>query len=81
MAHRLAITLTDAQKARLEQIAESREGTLAATVEEAVTAFLDKDAEYRAYVQEGLDAVARGDVQDWEKVKAKLRAEYGDPEG
>jgi hypothetical protein len=37
MTHRVAITLTDEQKAQLEQIAEAREGTLVSAVEEAVT--------------------------------------------
>jgi len=81
MTNRLAIELTDEQKARLEQIAEHREETLVATVQEAVAAFLHKDAEYRAYVQEGIDAAARGEVYDWEDVKAELRAKYGNPEG
>ena len=78
MTNRVAITLTDEQKARLEQIAEAKEGTLVATVQEAVTRYLDKDAEYRAYVQQGLDAVARGDVRDWEDVEAELIAKFGD---
>jgi predicted transcriptional regulator len=79
MTHRVDITLTDEQKARLEQIAEAKEETLVDTVQEAVTRYLDKDAEYRAYIQEGLDAVARGEVYDWEDVKAEMRAKYGVP--
>lgn len=79
MTNRVAITLTDEQKARLERIAEAKEGTLVATVQEAVTRYLDKDAEYRAYVQEGLDDIAAGRVHDWEDVKAEMRAKYGDP--
>ena len=79
MTNRLAITLTDEQKARLEQIAEAKEETLVATVQEAVTRYLDKDAEYRAYIQEGLDDIAAGRVHDWEDVKAEMRAKYGVP--
>jgi predicted transcriptional regulator len=75
----LAIMLTDEQLSRLELIAEAREETLATTVQEAVTAFLHKDAEYRAYVQEGLDDIAAGRVHDWEDVKAEMRAKYGVP--
>ena len=80
MTHRVAITLTDEQKARLEQIAEAREGTLVTAVEEAVTQFLHKDAEYRRYVQEGLDDIAAGRTRPWTEVRAELRAKYGDPD-
>ena len=75
----VAITLTDDQLRRLELIAEAREVTVAATVQEAVTAFLHKDAEYRAYIQEGLDDIAAGRVHSWEDVKAEMRAKYGVP--
>lgn len=79
MTHQVAITLTDEQKARLEQIAEAREGTLVSAVEEAVTQFLHKADAYRAYVQEGLDDIEAGRVHDWEDVKAEMRAKYGVP--
>ncbi|WP_293902702.1 hypothetical protein [Phenylobacterium sp.] len=78
MTNRFAITLTDEQKARLEQIAEAREETVVAMVQEAVTEYLDYDAEFRQAVQEGLDDVAAGRVHDWEDVKAELRTKYGD---
>ena len=81
MTNRVNITLTDEQKARLEQIAEWRAESLVATVQEAVTKFLDRDAEYRAYVQEGLDDIAAGRTVPWEEVKAELRAKYGVPKG
>ena len=76
----VAIMLTDEQLSRLELIAEAREETLVATVQEAVTAFLHKDAEYRAYVQEGLDDIAAGRTRPWKEIKAEMRAKYGDPE-
>ena len=79
MTNPVAIMLTEGQLSRLELIAVAREETVAATVQEAVTRFLHKDEEYRAYIQEGLDAVARGEVYDWEDVKAEMRAKYGDP--
>ena len=78
MSHQLAITLTDEQKAELERIAEAREETLVATVQEAVAEYLDKAAEYRRYVQEGLDDIAAGRVRPWEEVRADLIAKYGD---
>ena len=80
MSTPVAIMLTDDQLSRLELIAEAREETVAATVQEAVTAFLHKDAEYRAYIQEGLDDIAAGRTRPWAEVKAELRAKYGDPE-
>jgi predicted transcriptional regulator len=79
MTNRVAITLTDEQKARLEQIAAAREETLVATVQEAVAEYLDYDAEFRKAVQEGLDDVAAGRTRPWTDVKAELRAKYGVP--
>jgi predicted transcriptional regulator len=78
MTFQVVITLTDEQKARLEQIAEAREETLVSAVEEAVTAFLHRDEEYRKYVQEGLDDIAAGRTRPWEEVEAELREKYGD---
>ena len=74
----LAILLTDEQLSRLELIAEAREATVASTVQEAVTAFLHKDAEYRAYVQVGLDDIAAGRTRPWEEVEAELREKFGE---
>lgn len=74
----VAITLTDDQLSRLELIAEAREETVAATVQEAVTAFLHKDAEYRAYVQVGLDDIVAGRTRPWELVEAELRETFGE---
>lgn len=79
MTNPVAIMLTEEQLSRLEIIAEAREETVASTVQEAVTAFLHKDAEYRAYIQDGLDDIAAGRVHDWEDVKAEMRAKYGVP--
>jgi predicted transcriptional regulator len=81
MTHHLAITLTDEQKAELERIADAREETLVATVQEAVAQFLDKAEEYRKYVQEGIDAAREGRTTPWEEVKTELRARYGDLDG
>ena len=78
MAAKVAITLTDEQQARLEQIAEARQETVVAMVQEAVAEYLDADAEFRKAVQEGLDDVAAGRVRDWEEVRAELHAKYPD---
>lgn len=50
-------------------------------VEDAGAEFVDKAEAYRRYVQEGLDAAARGEVYDWEDVKAEMRAKYGFAKG
>lgn len=78
MTHRVVITLTDEQKARFEQIAEARQETMVAAVEEAVVEYLDYDAEFRRAVQQGLDDVAAGRTRPWEEVEAELREKYGD---
>ena len=78
MANRVNITLTDEQQARLEQIAEFKEETVVAMVQEAITEYLDYDAEFRKAVEEGQADAAAGRVHDWEDVKAELRAKYGD---
>lgn len=57
--------------------AESPKGRVPG-VEDAASEYVDKAEAYRRYVQEGLDAVARGDVRGWEEVEAELRAKYGD---
>ena len=49
----------------------------ASGVEEPATAYLDRNAEYSAYVQVGLDDLAAGRVRDWEDVKAEMRARHG----
>jgi predicted transcriptional regulator len=78
MTKQIAITLTDEQAARLGKIADARDEPLVAIVAEAVTEFLDYDAEFRKAVQEGMDDFEAGRTHDWEDIKAGLRAKYGD---
>ncbi len=70
----VAFQLTDEQAERLGEIARHRHATTAAVVQEAVTQYLDQDAEYRAFVQKGIDEADRGELEDWDVVKADLRA-------
>lgn len=81
MVAKIDITLTDEQQARLSEIAYARQESLVAVVEEAVTEYLDADAEYRKYVEEGLADFAAGRVRDWEEVREELRAKYPDVDG
>ncbi len=74
MTAKLAITLDDDQMARLDALAQARQETTASVVQEAVREYLDYDAEFRAAVQEGLDALEAGDVRDFDEVKAELQA-------
>jgi predicted transcriptional regulator len=80
MTVRVAIDLDEEQKARLDALAQSREASPADLIVEAVTAYLEHDAWFRAEVQKGLDDVAAGRVHDWREVKAELRARFGGTE-
>ena len=80
MTNRVEITLTDEQKARLEQIAEYAQGTLVSAVEEAVSQYLDYEAEFRIAVEAGLDDAAAGRTRRWDDAKLALRAKHGLPE-
>jgi hypothetical protein len=46
------------------------------TVQDYVMTLLDRDAE-RAAIQEGIDAMRRGDVQPLDEFDAELRREFG----
>ena len=70
----VAFQLSDEQARRLGEIARHRHASTAALVQEAVAQYLDQDAEFRAAVQVGIDQADRGEVEDWEVVKVRLRA-------
>lgn len=48
------------------------------SAEDYVLSLVEKDAE-RLAIEEGLAAVRRGEVRDWEDVKQDLRAKFGGP--
>ena len=47
-------------------------------VHEEASPFVDRQEAYRRYIQEGLDDVAAGRVNDWEDGEAELIAKFGD---
>lgn len=58
--------------ALVDQAAEQRGITAAEYVAESVRRVAESDADYRAFIQVGIDAVARGDVVPHEEVMAEL---------
>ena len=70
----VAVQLSDEQAERLDAIARHRHASTAAVVQEAVTQYLDQDAEFRAAVQAGIDEANRGDTEDFDGFAAQLRA-------
>lgn len=73
MPARLAITLNDDQRARLDTLARARQASAADVAIEAVTQYLDNDAAFRAAVEAGLAAGRAGDVSDFAPFAAGLR--------
>ena len=71
----IAVQLSNEQVDRLDAIARHRHASTEAVVQEAVTQYLDQDAEFRAAVQEGIDQADRGDTEDFAAFAATLRAE------
>ncbi len=79
----VAIQLSDEDLQRLKAHAEAREMTPEGVAAQAVEALLEGDQpwrgsgteeKYRAFVQKGIDSADRGDLEDWDVVKARLRA-------
>lgn len=73
MTARLAITLNDDQKARLDTLARARQASAADVAVEAVTQYLDNDTAFRAAVEVGLAAGRNGDVSDFAPFASGLR--------
>lgn len=79
------IELTDAQQQQLEAIARHEDVGLGELIAQLVQSRLDYDAHLRRKVQEGRDAIARGETFTHEQVEARavarraeLIAKYGD---
>jgi len=70
MTTRVAITLEDHQKDRLDALARAREVSPDVLAGEAVTAFLEDEAAFRAAVEEGLAS----DLTDFAEFAQRLRA-------
>lgn len=58
--------------ALVDQAAEQRGITAAEYVAESIRRVAESDADYRAFIQVGIDAVERGDVVPHEEVMAEL---------
>ncbi|OYX56203.1 MAG: hypothetical protein B7Y86_10850 [Brevundimonas subvibrioides] len=76
------IELSDETLERLTAYADALEMTPEAALTQIVRAGLQNDEsrpdgatgdEYRAFVQKGIDSADRGDLEDWDVVKARLR--------
>lgn len=74
MAADISITLDDAQKARLDAIAEARQETTAEVVAEAIAGYLTYDAWFVAEVEKGLASLERGEGRDFEAFAREMRA-------
>ena len=74
----LAVDLTEEQLDELDRLAAARNETPAEVAGRALADYLAHAAEYRAFVQEGIDDFKAGRFRDWEEVEADLRAKFGD---
>lgn len=83
----VSIQLSDETLKRLRARAEALEISPEQVVADAVHSLLDtrdpwlgfaSEDEYRAFVQEGIDSADRGELEDFDVVAARLRAELVD---
>jgi predicted transcriptional regulator len=79
------IELTEAQQQQLEEIARHEDVGLAELIAQLVQSRLEYDARLRRKVQDGRDAIARGEAFSHEEVEARavarraeLIAKYGE---
>jgi predicted transcriptional regulator len=68
----MEVHFTSEQEARLSQIADHTGTDPEQLVKEAALRLLEEDARFRAGVQRGLDAVARGDFIEEEEMDARI---------
>ena len=73
MPSQVAITLSSDQMARLDAIAEARHASSSDVAAEAVSQYLQNDAQFRSAVEDGLRAGAAGDVMDFDIFAAEMR--------
>ncbi len=80
----VAIQLSDETFARVMARADALEVSAEQVIAEEVEAMFAEDilapeeAAYLAFVQKGIDSADRGDVEDWDVVKARLRTYMAD---
>lgn len=74
----MPVQLTAEQEARLSEIATQAGRAVEDVAREAVDRYLADDAHFRAAVQEGIDAAARGEFvpssEVWERVERELQS-------
>jgi predicted transcriptional regulator len=77
MTKPVTIQLTETQETLLQETAAREESTVEGVISELIQRQVDYDARFRAAVEEGLAAVARGDTFSHEEVvaRARLRAQ------
>ena len=73
MTIHVSIPLEEDQIARIDEIAAARSETPAKVLAEVVSEYLEYDAAFRAAVQVGMDAAARGELHDLDEVERKFR--------
>ena len=81
----VAIQLSDETLARVKARADALEVSAEEVIAEEVEAVFAQDipspedeAAFRAFVQKGIASADRGDVEDWDVVKARLRTYMAD---
>ncbi len=81
----VAIQLSDETFARVKARADALDVSAAQVIAEEVEAMFaehipapEDEAAYLAFVQMGIDSANRGDVEDWDVVKARLRSYMAD---
>ena len=81
----VAIQLSPETLERVKTHAEANATSAEQVIADAVEAMFAEDvvmpgdeAAYLAFVQKGIDSADRGDVEDWDVVKARLRAYMAD---
>lgn len=74
MTVHVTIELTEDQKARLEAVAAHQQVSISQVLVNLADENARRDAEFRALVQEGIDAADRGELIDHADVMAEVEA-------
>ena len=80
MTVHVTIELTEDQKARLEAVAAHQQVSISQVLVNLADENARRDAEFRALVQEGIDAADRGDTLSHDEVMAEVAALIGESE-
>lgn len=80
MTVHVTIELTEDQKARLEAVAAHQRISVSQVLVNLAEENARRDAEFRALVQEGIDAADRGETFSHEEVMARMEARIAELE-